>query len=210
MCAWRRRSRLVPRRRQRAFLVSSNGVASAAYVESPQPPSGVLCCSIWIRRVRCGDSAELSSPCPAGGAWPGARHSAAVPSAFPPGVSAWPARRAPLQALAAASTPREARAASRRRTASSAWRACRRVSERRPLGSGSTRTPAFGCVGRSRSAVPPPQLQSSALVLFLAARTQRKPRTPNVPPAAAGRRLPTEAAETCCKSCRQCGLPVCS
>ena len=80
----------------------------------------------------------------------------------------------------------------------------------RPLGSGSTRTPAFGCVGRSRSAVPPPQLQSSALVLFLAARTQRKPRTPNVPPAAAGRRLPTEAAETCCKSCRQCGPPVCS
>ena len=80
-------------------------------------------------------------------------------------------------------------------------RACRRVSERRPLGSGRSRTPAFGCVGRSRSAVPPPQPQSRARVLFLAARTQRKPRTPNVPRGAAGRRLPTEAhrrTECCC------------
>ena len=37
-----------------------------------------------------------------------------------------------------------------------------RVSERRPLGSGRSRTPAFGCVGRSRSAVPPPQTDASA------------------------------------------------
>ena len=84
-----------------------------------------------------------------------------------------------------------------------------RVSERRPLGSGRSRTPAFGCVGRSRSAVPPPQPQSRARVLFLAARTQKKPRTPNVPRGAAGRRLPTEAhrrTECCC----QCEPPACS